>query len=255
MIHGRTLRAAVTLVTGLGTALALSALGTGPAGASTHPATTARAPAASTHPATTAHAPAAGTRIVPVSTPRLSGLMGKSSHKLRLSLAKGNAYHLKLPKGIHPLAETPGFEMINDDSGLCLNANTSGPSAGQNGDKVQQWGCYSSANEEWYGVQVTGNWWWLVSAQYPDMCLNVNSSGGLGNGSAVQLWNCYETYNEYWYNVGGWYTDCMDFGGWWSIAADYGNYTLDADANEMRQGGKVQIWTYYGSSDEFWATW
>jgi hypothetical protein len=84
---------------------------------------------------------------------------------------------------------------------LCLDANDLGPTADQNGDKVQLWNCYGGASQEWIPQYKSGQLAWLVNAKYPEICLNANNVGGLANGHRVQLWNCYNSANELW-NVG-----------------------------------------------------
>lgn len=136
----------------------------------------------------------------------------------------------------------------------CLNANSAGPSAGQNGDKVQLWNCYSSYNELWIPVQASGNYYYLVSAQYPGMCLNADYyDGGIGNGHPVQLWNCYSTDLEWW-DFGDWYNSVYGAGVlsplYLSIGPDW--WCLDANEYALGNGDNVQLWNYWGGYNQLW---
>jgi hypothetical protein len=196
------------------------------------------------NPATAATRPAAHATATP-----LTGLRLVPAH-LRLSSMPAQARR-NLPRGVRPDQATGAFYMQNDDGGLCLNANNAGPSAGENGDKVQLWNCYSTDNEIWYGYNLGGGVYWLVNYQY-GLCLNANNTGGLGDGSPVQLWDCYGSANEYW-NVGAWITS-VDDGYWTPLTLLYGsdNFVLDANKYGIGNGDKVQIWTYYGGTNQLW---
>jgi len=145
---------------------------------------------------------------------------------------------------------TARFEIRSRADNLCLDANTLGSTAGQNGDAVQLWACYGGANQEWVPEYKAGQLAWLVNAKYPGMCLNANDIGGLGNGRRVQLWNCYVAANELW-NIGTLMANpvssplYLGTGGSQSLA-------LDADKFNLSNGDKVQVWDYYGGSSQLW---
>lgn len=142
------------------------------------------------------------------------------------------------------------YEIRNRADSLCLDANDLGPTAGHNGDQVQLWNCYGSANQEWIPQYKAGQLAWLVNAKYPGMCLNADNAGGLANGRKVQLWNCYNTPNELW-NVGTLLANpvssplSLGSGGSQSLA-------LDADKYHLGNGDKVQVWAYYGGGSQLW---
>lgn len=147
-------------------------------------------------------------------------------------------------------AATTSYEIRDIADNLCLDANDLGPTAGQNGDKVQLWTCYGGANQKWIPQYKSGQLAWLVNARYPGMCLNADNTGGLANEHRVQLWNCYNSANELW-NVGTLLANpissplFLGSGGSQSLA-------LDADKFHLGDGDKVQVWAYYGGSSQLW---
>lgn len=146
------------------------------------------------------------------------------------------------------------YEFVVYANGQCLNANNAGPSAGQNGDKVQLWNCYNSYNELWIPVQASGTNYYLVSAQYPDMCLNADYyDGGIGNGHPVQLWNCYPTDLEWW-DFGDWYSNVYNEGLTSPLFLDGWNnpWCLDANMYDLGNGDNVQLWNYWGGYNQLW---
>jgi hypothetical protein len=141
------------------------------------------------------------------------------------------------------------YTIRNTADNLCLDTNDKGPTAGQNGDQVQLWTCYRSANQQWIPVFDGGNRLaWLENAMYPAKCLNANNINGLANGRRVQLWDCYNN-NELW-----------DFGGLLANAVSYplflgagpGSFVLDADKYNLGNGDKVQLWNLYGTDSQRW---
>ena len=142
------------------------------------------------------------------------------------------------------------FEIRNIANNQCLDANDLGPTAGQNGDKVQLWNCYGGANQEWTPRYKSGQLAWLVNAKYPGMCLNADDVGGLANGRRVQLWNCYDNANELW-NVGTLLANPVSSP---LFLGRGGSQSLALDANKYNLGtrDKVQVWAYYGGSSQLW---
>lgn len=148
-------------------------------------------------------------------------------------------------------AAVTSYEIRNHADGLCLDANDKGPSAGQNGDRVQLWTCYGGASQKWVPEYQSGQLARLVSVKYPGMCLNADNVGGLANGRKVQLWACYNGGNELW-NFGSLTATApgaplfLGIGGSQSLA-------LDANKYHLGNGDKVQVWAYYGGSTQLWS--
>src|SRR5215469_10956617 len=86
------------------------------------------------------------------------------------------------------------FKIVNADTAgngppYCLDANSAGPTAGKNGDKVQLWHCNGRRNQLWHiGHYVGSNYATLFNEAYPSECLNADDAGGLQSGRHVQLW-------------------------------------------------------------------
>jgi hypothetical protein len=147
-----------------------------------------------------------------------------------------------------PAAAT-AYEIRNSSGNLCLDANDAGPTAGQNGDRVQLWNCYGGANQEWTPEYKSGQLAWLINAKYPGMCLNANNAGGLANGRRVQLWNCFNSANEFW-NFGALLASPV--GSPLLLGVGSQSLALDADKYHLGNGDTVQVWAYYGGDNQTW---
>jgi hypothetical protein len=206
------------------------------------------APTAVSATAATAASPAA----VHVMKAMVSGGLRLKARQIPVSsLSPTLRAHLAHSSQISSAAVT-GYAFINSADNFCLNANNAGSTAGKNGDKVQLWACYNSPNEYWIPVHYYGSLYWLVNAQYQSKCLNADNSGGLANGRHVQLWNCYGATNEYW-DFGDWYAYVnggsvapLFLDGWGTP------FCLDADKYHLGNGDQVEIWNYYGNTNQLW---
>lgn len=134
------------------------------------------------------------------------------------------------------------YEFANGaNTGLCLDANDAGSTAGANGDKVQLWSCKGTANQFWYGVDISSNYTTLVNAEYQSKCLNAADNGGLADGRHVQLYDCsVGTSNEFWYEPGDYI---------WLQDSDF---VLDATSQAIGSGDQIQIYTYNGGAQQEW---
>jgi Ricin-type beta-trefoil lectin domain len=150
------------------------------------------------------------------------------------------------------------YMISNGAINLCLDANNAGPTAGQNGDRIQLWQCNYTLNQYWIPVNYgSGTAQELVNLQYQSMCLNANNAwppaGGLGNGSPVQLWNCgVGGLNEawlfdYWLNGtnGSQHLYLFD-----EVGGQFP--TLDATNPGLGNGDQVQIWQPLDLSNQWW---
>jgi hypothetical protein len=149
---------------------------------------------------------------------------------------------------------------IKSDAGtgnLCLNADTTGPLAGRNGDQVELWDCDSADSEIWIPVQWERSgqeFTWLVNYKYQSECMNADNVGGLADRHRIQLWDCYNGSNEYW-----------DFRDWHDqphlgtspspIYLKGGYFCIDADRAhiDMGDGDRVQIWQCYDPPNQLWS--
>jgi|GEM_PF-3915423 len=147
-----------------------------------------------------------------------------------------------------------GYRLVNTAYGKCLDANASGSTAGQNGDKVQLWDCNGADNQYWVPWQTTSGYTELVNLKWTDpaMCLDVDTSQGFVNGAKVQLWHCYgddvSHQNQWWNYLAGSKTALPSL---WRG----GSKVLDANGSGPsagQNGDKVQIWDSLGGDNQIW---
>jgi hypothetical protein len=126
------------------------------------------------------------TREVTVKAPRRTFTAGLSVLALSgMMLAAGSA----APASAAPL----NTKLETHHSGKCLdvaNASTA------NGAFVQQWGCYTTPNQNWTFTS-TGNGYYKVSADHSGKCLDV-ANASIADGGTVNQWECYNTPNQEW---------------------------------------------------------
>jgi hypothetical protein len=158
-----------------------------------------------------------------------------------------------------------GSEIINEETSgggapYCLDAEASGPLAGESGDPVQIWHCNGTGNQLWYaGASDQYGYQTLVNAEWPSECLNINSNGGVQPGSLAQLWSCsVNTANEYW-DVSNWEQAVSSGSGYYYlvlvIGYPYNDLCLDAINSypgQIKDGDLVQVWSANENTDEFW---
>jgi hypothetical protein len=136
-------------------------------------------------------------------------------------------------------------------SGKCLDEDASGDNGFRNGGKVQQfhrWG--NSPNQLWKFVSVGGGWYEL-HLRSSEKCLDIDVSNGQtpANGAQAQQWSCNGQANQHFRLVPG------RFDGYFSLQVQHSGKCLDEDAsgdNGFRDGGKVQQWTCFGSTNQQW---
>ena len=150
--------------------------------------------------------------------------------------------------------------LIRASTGRCLDAH--GPTAGQNGGRVQVWSCNGQPQQLWTalpnGVLRNGcnggpqQQWTFVA---PDilaressirtgagLCLDVHAPEVAINGGHVQVWACNNQSQQRWtYNQT---TRAVQLAS---------GRCLDADLKQMTtKGGRVQIWACNGQAQQQW---
>jgi hypothetical protein len=155
-------------------------------------------------------------------------------------------------------ATTLVVEMANGQyPAKCLDANSAGTTAGQNGDKVQLWGCFddpgSHANQWWVPVQTASGYTELANFQYPSKCLDADNSHGFVDGAKVQLWGCFNDESSHpnqWWNFGpdGFFSVLPNRWGSGAKVLDANNAGTTAGQN----GDKVQLWRSLGGANQSW---
>jgi hypothetical protein len=142
----------------------------------------------------------------------------------------------------------------------CLDANDNGPTAGEDGDKVQVWSCTGNANQLWIPLQWEQNGTSLtdlVNDDYQTMCLNANDyPNGLQNGALTQLYTCSPSDNgqELW-NFGNWDAYRLSLVSDAYLFLDTTNFVL-ATTDPIADGNVVQIGipstAGYAWTDQLW---
>lgn len=154
-------------------------------------------------------------------------------------------------------ATVTGYEFRNaEDDSLCLTAVDTGPTAGQNRDRIQIATCRLTASQIWIPEQweINGSTFThLVSDKYQSKCLNARNIGGLGNGHHVQLFKCYYPANNESWDFGDWYRNVKPGVHSYPILLHTDRLCLDADKNDFGDGAVVNIWTQYRAANQFWS--
>ncbi|WP_327070191.1 RICIN domain-containing protein [Kitasatospora sp. NBC_01250] len=131
----------------------------------------------------------------------------------------------------------------NNDGGECLDGDTN--TIGNNGAKVQLWGCNGWSNQNWYWTPAPGQPTGYYTIQNGDQwqCLDGDTNTIGNNGAKVQLWGC-----------NGWSNQTWIWNGSTLRNADKGQ-CLDGDTNTIpANGAKVQLWSCNGWTNQSW-TW
>jgi len=147
------------------------------------------------------------------------------------------------------------FQLRNGaNQNLCLDAKTQ--DGGVDGNTVQLFTCL--------GTGQPNQFWWprswttpghdvyteLVNVAYQTKCLDADNVGGLAAGRKVQLWNCFDDSvnhaNQWWLFGPG------DNASYTTLPNKGGGFNLDAATQTIGNGGRVQIWTPTGASNQNW---
>jgi hypothetical protein len=205
-------------------------------------------------------APAENAHPQDMKTPRAGAPGGLTLHPMEVPLTSLPAATQKAMRAQGKVTAQDtivGYQIVNDKYNKCLDANGSGPTAGQNRDKVQLWDCIanpSKLNQGWVPWQRTNGYTELVNLEYTDpaMCLDVDTSGGFVNGAKVQLWHCFgddtNHQNQWWNYALGSNTPIP-------VRWNGGTKVLDANVSGPtagQNGDQVQVWDYLDVDQQFW---
>jgi len=88
------------------------------------------------------------------------------------------------------------YEIINTESGKCLDKSQDTPDA--DGNLVYQYTCRGTTNQLWLprGNYRIGRWFELVNLS-DGRCLDVNGPS-LQDGTILHVWHCYDTWSQLW---------------------------------------------------------
>lgn len=171
-----------------------------------------------------------------------------------LTPALAAAFHQNRTTGT---ATVTGYEFRNAEAdGLCLTAADTGPTAGENHDRVEIAACDLTASQIWIPEQWETNgstFTHLVNDKYQSMCLNADNLGGLGDGQRAQLWNCYYPANNESWDFGDWYRNVQSGVRSYPVCLHTDRLCLDADKYDFGDGDQVNIWTQYPAANQFWS--
>ena len=93
----------------------------------------------------------------------------------------------------------PTYTLRNVNSGLCLDKSQDVPDA--NGNRVYQYTCSGTANQEWMAVTVvSGSPYVELMNVSDDRCLDVETGkfGAFLNSQPLQVWACSGSWNQRW---------------------------------------------------------
>ncbi len=138
-----------------------------------------------------------------------------------------------------PISSTAWYEVINQNSGKCLDLADHSTS---NGAALQQWACNSPAatNQEWQFRPTSNGNYQVVSRQTPTLAWDVSGgAGATGDGTQIQLWSYGGGTNQQWLPVS------LGNGFYKFVALNSGK-CLDVTNVSASDGARLQQWTCSG---------
>jgi Ricin-type beta-trefoil lectin domain len=137
-----------------------------------------------------------------------SGTIGNGT-KVLLGECDGSADELwtfvaQSGTAVPPQANGPGYELVNEDGGYCLDAETA-PTPIGNGTDVQVWKCNSTAQQAWFSsivlnggdrAEINGH---TDPANGSPLCLDAPSGADYGTaGEQIEVVDCAYTAGQFW---------------------------------------------------------
>ncbi|MGX4734473.1 RICIN domain-containing protein [Kitasatospora griseola] len=145
------------------------------------------------------------------------------------------------PAGQAVASVTYRVTMRNNHGGQCLDGDLNG--IGNNGAKVQLWGCNGWDNQTWIWVPdaARGAGWYTILNAHGGQCLD-GDLGRIGtNGDTVWLWSCNNWDNQAW----GWNGSVL--------VNRNGGQCLDGDLGRIgTNGDTVWLWGCNGWDNQAW---
>jgi len=144
------------------------------------------------------------------------------------------------------ISTTAWYNVINQNSGSCVDAAGSGTS---NGTVVQQWACGASPqfNQEWQFQTTDSGYYKVMNRNAPALAWDVTGgAGSTGDGVKIQLWTFVAPggTNQQWMPValgGGYYK---------FVARNSGTECLDVTNLSTANGVQLQQWTCTGATNQ-----
>jgi endo-1,4-beta-xylanase len=123
-------------------------------------------------------------------------------------------------------------------SNSCVDAAGSG-----SGANVQQWSCWSGANQKWT-FNAKGNGWYEIKGAQSGRCLDVSGSS-TSNGANIQLYDCTGGNNQQ-------FKLTARDGGYYNLTARHSNACVDVSGPSTANGANVHQWgCYNGTNQQF----
>ena len=144
-----------------------------------------------------------------------------------------------LPAGGGTVDPTAWYQVINQNSGKCLDDTGFGTA---NGTALQQWACSAPAatNQSWQFRPTSGGYYQVVSRYAPSLVWDVaGGTGATGDGTDVHLWSYAGGTNQQWQPV-------ALGGGWFRFVARHSGKCLDVRDVSTADGARLQQWTCTG---------
>ena len=132
------------------------------------------------------------------------------------------------------------YRIMSVNSGLALDVWGVSQSPGA---AVQQWGYWSSPNQEWTFQKNADGSYRIVSVN-SGLCLDVVGISTAG-GARLQQWTCWDSPNQYWNLVPA-------DNGSFEIESVNSGMALDVIGVSTAPGALVQQWPYWGSPNQKW---
>jgi glucosylceramidase len=130
---------------------------------------------------------------------------------------------------------TKWYEVVNSNSGLCVDATGRGTA---NGTTVQQWACGATTNQEWQFQPTSNGYYQVVNRNAPGEVWDVTGgAGSTGNGALIQLWSYGGGTNQQWLPTS------LGNGAYTFTARNSGTECLDVTNRSTSNGTQLQQWS------------
>jgi len=150
--------------------------------------------------------------------------------------------------GSRAVADSPNYEFINYNSGMCIDV--SGPSTA-NGATIYQWTCHGHTNQQWRLVpDWFGDGYFLMVAAHSNKCLDV-AGVSTANGAKVHQWTCHNGTNQQWSiaNPGG---TPVPGNTRYQLINRHSGKCLEVAWSSSSRGAPVRQWTCNGGLNQRW---
>jgi hypothetical protein len=145
-------------------------------------------------------------------------------------------------------ADSPNYEIINYNSGMCVDVISS---VTYNGATIYQWTCHGHPNQQWRFVpDWFGDGYFLMVAAHSNKCLDV-AGASTANGAKVHQWTCHNGTNQQWSiaNPGGTPTPGNTR---YQLINRHSGKCLEVAGSSSDRGAPLRQWTCNGALNQRW---